>query len=117
MPWKSAPAISRRPVETEASLTWFHSADNHEIVDLYVVDRGETIDEAVPRQIGLLRGLLAPVLVLDAGSYDLYVTTAGEETILEGPVALDVARGDVLQAILLNRVDPALAEFRFIPLP
>ena len=113
----SAPAISRRPVETEASLTWFHSADNHEIVDLYVVDRGETIDEAVPRQIGLLRGLLAPVLVLDAGSYDLYVTTAGEETILEGPVALDVARGDVLQAILLNRVDPALAEFRFIPLP
>ena len=113
----SAQSVNRRSIETEARLTWFHSADNHEFVDLYVVDRGELIDEALPRQIGLLRGLLAPPIVLGAGSYDIYVTTAGEKTILDGPIAYDAALGDVHEAILLNRVDPALAEFRFIPLP
>ena len=114
-----APAlfINRRIIETEARLAWFHSAHNHEIVDLYVVDRGETIDETLPRQIRLLTGFLAPDLRLPAGNYDLYFTPAGETTILEGPVALDAQLGDVFEGILLNDVDPALAEFRFISTP
>lgn len=113
----SAQFISRRSVETEARISWFHSADNQELVDLYLVDRGESIDEALPRQVRLLRGFLAPPLRAVAGNYDLYITVAGEKTILDGPVALDLELGDIVEAILLDRVDPSLAEFRIIPLP
>jgi hypothetical protein len=89
----------RRPVETIARLTFFHSAINHEFVDLYVVDAGTTIDDVFPRLITATYGLQAPEIRLDAGSYEIYVTTAGEKTILDGPVSLEVALGDVFEAL------------------
>ena len=113
----SAIFVNRRPVETEATISWFHSADNQEFVDLYLVDRDVPIDDEFPRQINLLRGFQPPTLRSPAGSFDLYITVAGEKTILDGPVPLDLVLGDVVEAILLDRVDPSLAEFRIIPPP
>ena len=107
--------VDRRSVETIARLTFFHSAINHELVDLYVVDAGTTIDDVFPRLITATYGLQAPEIRLDAGSYEIYVTTAGEKTILDGPVSLEVALGDVFEAVLLDRVDPSLAEFKLFP--
>jgi hypothetical protein len=94
---------------------FFHSAINHELVDLYVVDAGTTIDDVFPRLITATYGLQASEIRLDAGSYEIYVTTAGEKTILDGPVSLEVALGDVFEAVLLDRVDPSLAEFKLFP--
>lgn len=107
--------VDRRSVETIARLTFFHSAINHEFVDLYVVDAGTTIDDVFPRLITATYGLQASEIRLDAGSYEIYVTTAGEKTILDGPVSLEVALGDVFEAVLLDRVDPSLAEFKLFP--
>ena len=107
--------VDRRSVETIARLTFFHSAINHELVDLYVVDAGTTIDDVFPRLITATYGLQASEIRLDAGSYEIYVTTAGEKTILDGPVSLEVALGDVFEAVLLDRVDPSLAEFKLFP--
>ena len=109
--------VNRRSIETEARIAWFHSADDHEFVDLYVVDRGETIDEALPRVINALRGLLAPEVRLVEGNYDLYFTPAGEKTILDGPIELDLQLGDVVEGVLLDDVDPTLADFRIISAP
>jgi len=107
--------IDRRSIETIARLTFFHSASNNLLVDLYVVDSGTTIDEAVPRQVLLQYGQQASALSLAEGSFDLYVTIAGEKTILDGPIPLDTVLGGVYEGMLLDRVDPALAEFRFFP--
>ena len=109
--------VDRRSVETSARLTFFHSAINHEFVDLYVVDAGTTIDDAFPRQVALNYGAQTAPVALNAGSYDVYITTIAEKTILAGPVSLEVALGDVFEAVLLDRVDPSLAEFRFLPPP
>jgi hypothetical protein len=107
--------VDRRPIETVARLTFFHSAINHDFVDLYVVEAGTTIDDVLPRQIALGYGLQTSAVGLEAGNYDIYVTTAGQKTILDGPVSLEAALGDVFEAVLLDRVDPSLAEFRLFP--
>lgn len=107
--------VDRRSIETIARLSFFHSAANHALVDLYVVDAGTSIEDALPRQIRLDYGLQTPSIALNAGSYDIYVTTAGETTVLDGPVSLELALGDVFEAVLLDRVDPSLAEFRLFP--
>jgi len=109
--------VDRRSIETTARLTFFHSAINNQSVDLYVVDSGEPIDEMFPRQILLPYGRQSPPLGLIAGSFDIYVTTAGEKTILDGPIPFDTVLGGVYEAVLLDRVDPALAEFKFLPAP
>lgn len=107
--------VDRRSVETAVRLTFFHSAVNHDLVDLYVVESGTSIDDSLPRQIGLGYGLQTPPVRLPAGSYDIYITTAGEKTILDGPIGLEAALGDVFEAVLLDRVDPSLAEFKLFP--
>ena len=110
-------AVDRRSIETIARLTFFHSASNHEFVDLYVVDAGTTIDDALPRQVGLSYGQQTPSIGLRAGNHDIYITTAGEKTVLDGPINLEMALGDVFEAVLLDRVDPSLAEFKLFPPP
>jgi hypothetical protein len=109
--------VDRRPIETIARLTFFHSAINNQVVDLYVVDSGETIDDKLPRQIQLPYRSQSQALALGAGSFDVYITTSGEKTILDGPVSLDTVLGGVYEAVLLDRVDPALVEFRILPPP
>jgi len=109
--------VDRRSIETIARLTFFHSASNHDFVDLYVVDAGTGIDDTLPRQIGLSYGLQTPSIGLRAGSYDIYITTAGEKTVLDGPISLEAALGDVFEAVLLDRVDPSLVEFKLFPPP
>lgn len=110
-------SIDRRSIETVARLTFFHSASNHSVVDLYVVGAGTTIDEQFPRQFAAAYGFQSPAIALDAGSYDIYLTTSGEKTVIDGPVRLDAALGDVFEAVLLDRVDPSLAEFKLFPPP
>lgn len=107
--------VDRRSIETIARLTFFHSAVNHSSVDLYIVDAGTTIDEALPRQIQLPYRQQTPALALAEGSFDVYITTSGEKTILDGPIPFDTVLGGVYEAVLLDRVDPAFAEFKFLP--
>jgi len=109
--------VDRRSRETEARLTFFHSASNHNFVDLYVIEAGASVEDSLPRQIGLGYGLQTQSVRLDAGSYDIYVTAAGEKTVLDGPISLEAALGDVFEAVLLDRVDPSLAEFKLFPPP
>ena len=109
--------VERRSIETVARLTFFHSASNHLLVDLYVVDTGTSIADVLPRQINLGYGLQSPAIGLSAGSYDVYLTPSGEKIVLDGPISLEAALGDVFEAVLLDRVDPALAEFKLFPPP
>lgn len=109
--------VDRRSIETIARLTFFHSAVNHPLVDLYVVDSGTTIDETLPRQIQLPYRQQTPAVALAGGSFDVYITASGEKTILDGPIPFDTVLGGAYEAVLLDRVDPALAEFKFLPAP
>lgn len=109
--------VDRRSIETIARLTFFHSAINNQLVDLYVVGADELIDEALPRQIFLAYGSQTGAIALTEGSFDVYITTSGEKTILDGPFRIDVSLGDVFQGVLIDRVDPTLAEFRIFPPP
>ncbi len=109
--------VDRRSVETVARFTFFHSAINNQLVDLYVVDADALIDEALPRQISLPYGRQTGSVTLAEGSFDVYITTSGEKTILDGPVRIDASLGDVFEGVLIDRVDPTLAEFKIFPPP
>jgi hypothetical protein len=109
--------FDRRPIETFAQLTFFHSSTNHRLVDLYVVDADATIDDTLPRAAGLVYLQQIPPIALNEGSRDIYITTSGEKTVVEGPIRLEAAFGDVYEAVLLDRVDPSLAELKFFPAP
>lgn len=106
----------RQTVATIAKLRIYHAALNHDELDLYIVNAGETIDEAT-RSARLIYSLQSGSLVLDAGNYDVYLTVVDEKTIVDGPITVDVQLGDNVEAVIFDTVDPATAEFRIVPAP
>ena len=63
---------------------------------------GVLIDEELPSLNNMTYLLPSPTLAYDTGSYDMYVTIAGEKTILAGPMQIDVVLGDVVEIILVD---------------
>jgi len=111
--------IDRRSIETVVRMSFVQLAANHELTDIYVVNRDTDIsDELVfPSFIGIPVNGAAIATQLLAGNYDLYLTTGGEKTVVAGPFQLDVALGDIVQLIAYDVDDTAFAEIVSIPLP
>ncbi len=108
----------RRSVETLVKFRLFHAAENHGLIDVYIVDAGTVIDEALPRLAQVSFPFPSFIVPLNPGSFDVYLTPTGDKTILlAGPLRIDPVLGDVIDAIALDTVDPASAEIRIIPRP
>ena len=107
----------RRSVETFVKFTILHAAANHDLVDFYLVEADADIAEFSPAFFGVPFATGPLDLTLAEGSFDLYLTVPGEKTIIAGPVRVDAALGDVIDAIALDTVDPATADIVLIPLP
>jgi hypothetical protein len=108
----------RRPAETLAKFSFFNSALNHPLVDLYIVRTGVDIADAIPRFILVSVGEVPRSITLDADSFEIYLTPAGEKDVITGPVALDTMLGDVIEYIAYDNVtDPMTADLVSIPLP
>ena len=87
----------RASQETLAQMSLYHSAIEAETLDMYIVERGESIaDDAFPSLSLINYGVPSSTTGLQAGSYDVYVTELFTKTVVGGPYELDVAHGDVV---------------------
>lgn len=108
----------RRSVETLTRFSFTHAAFNHPAVDLYVVEAGTALEDTLfPVFAGIPPGIPPVARDIDQGDLELYLTVAGEKTIIAGPIALTAALGDVFQYIAYDNVDPATADLVEISLP
>ena len=104
----------RRSISTFAKVRPFHAALQNDSLDFYIVDAGVPIDDELPR-IRMTYSFLSQFVPLDTGSYDIYATVAGDKTIVAGPTQIDVVLGDVVELVIVDTVDPATADFLFLP--
>lgn len=108
----------RASVSTYAKLQFFQSALDNEVIDVYLLEADATITE---EDNPLIRSLFTPTptapLPLLAGSYDMFVTPAAEQTVLAGPFRIDAANGDVINILILDTDDPAVPEIKFLADP
>jgi hypothetical protein len=109
--------VDRRSVETQVKFTLTHAAFNHPNVDFYIVEAGAGIEDTLPQFFNLQPGSLPASGKIDEGDLEMYVTVSGEKTIIEGPIAITTAFGDVLEYITYDNVDPATLDLVLIPLP
>ena len=105
----------RRSVSTIVKIRPYHAALNNNNIDFYIVDTGVLIDGESPVLSNMIYSLPSPTLAYDTGSYDMYVTIAGEKTILAGPLQIDVVLGDVVEIIFIDNTDPAVVDFLILP--
>lgn len=112
-------ARDRAPVDTNAKVSLFHSVFEVTSMDMYLVDRGETIaDDAVPTVSLIGYATSTSSLGLAADSYDVYLTEPFVKTILGGPYELDVALGDVVFLLAYDdELNPGSVLFGDVSLP
>jgi hypothetical protein len=108
--------INRSPVSTEARLQVFQASVNHPEVDVYAVGRDAGFEGT---GLTLSRLDLGEFNTISFGprELDLYIVTSGEDTVLAGPVPLDVNLGDFVELFIFDTVDPATVELRVVPAP
>jgi hypothetical protein len=107
----------RRSVETLVKLTFVHGANNHPLVDFYLVEAGTDINDVNPTFVRVAPGQSPPTVNPDAGDLEMYITVSGEKTIIAGPEPVTAAYGDVYEYISYDNVDPATADLVSIPTP
>lgn len=111
-------APDRRPIQTNARLSFIHTAVNHPAVDFYINDSGVPVEDNLPRLVNVPVGI-APITVnvVGEGDFDMYLTATGETVPIAGPFPINLAYGDVVNFISYDNVDPAIADLVLIPPP
>ncbi len=101
---------NRRSIETHAKLRLIQAAANFETLDLYLVDAGTDITDINPTFAGMPFGLATDFAAQAAGSYDFILTLPGEKVLIATPLQLDLLDGDVVEALMIDTVDPMIVE-------
>ncbi len=108
----------RAPVSVHAKLSVLQTSLDNDLVDVYLLAAGETIGED---DRPLLRSQFTPdlsaPLPIASDSYDLFVTVAGEQTPIAGPLRIDAADGDIVDVMILDSSDPAVPALAILPSP
>lgn len=103
-----------RSLETGARVSPFNASNNFNLVDIYAVEPGTSLDDALPIRSLLATGIASTSGVLPAGSFDLYVTASTEKLALAGPFSIDVVAGDVVDLVVLDSTDPTVVDVLFL---
>jgi len=101
---------NRRSIETHAKVRLIQAAANFETLDLYFVDAGTDITDINPTFPGMLFGFASDFAAQTAGSYDLILTLPDEKDPIATPLQLDLVEGDVVEALMIDTVDPTIVE-------
>jgi hypothetical protein len=111
-------APERAPTSTSARIRFFHAALNHDRFDAYVVARDALITEDdIPILRNAAYGIPAPIVNIQAGDQDVYLTVSGEQTLIAGPFQFDATLGSSIELLVVDTVDPATAEIIDITTP
>jgi hypothetical protein len=100
----------RRSVESFPKFRIIQAAANFPTLDFYFIDRDADITDLSPSLANLTLAFGTDFVSQDEGSHDIVLTLPGEKTIIAGPVPLDLANGDVVEAIFMDTVDPMVAD-------
>ncbi len=92
-----------RRITTESRVRIFHSSPAAGDVDIYVVGTGDPIDGLTPNFAGVPFGAETGYVPLAPGGYDVYVTEAGDQSMLVLPVvAVNLDAGGIYTAIAVD---------------
>ena len=107
-----------RSVETIAKLLVANTTQSNTLVDVYILQAGETIEEdTLPFLNGLVIGLSPITIPMPEGDFDIYVTPDDDTVPLAGPVPITTAFGEVWQMLIYENVDPAVVDVVINQLP
>lgn len=102
---------SRRSIFDAASVGFYNAIQNTPVVDIYLADAGSNFLDSRPIVNDATPSLSTSLAPLRPQAYDLYVVENQTNDVLLGPVAVDLSAGDVRRFVLVDTVDPNIADY------
>lgn len=99
-------ADNRRPLSGFAKLRMTFVSANIEEADVWLLTAGTDRADASPNFPGFDTQTSSGYLSLKTGEYELWITFGDDDTLAAGPVALDLAAGDVVELAIIDTADP-----------
>lgn len=100
----------RRSIDTHARVRFLQAASNFDQMDLYFVAAGTDIAELNPSLASIIPGFITDFLTQPARGYDVILTLPDDKTPIATPLVLDLVKGDVVELLILDTVDPMRAD-------
>lgn len=117
--WAGVRVVPNRALATNAAkIRMFQAALNHVLFDIYVVDRGVPLStDDIPLVRNAAFAVATPTILIPEGDVDLYLTVAGEQTVVSGPYPVDATLNSTVDLLIVDTVDPLFAEIVDVTLP
>ena len=104
-----------RPVSTFPLVRITNFSSNSSALDIYEVDPDTVLDDTVVARFGgAPPGISTNFFNTGTGMREFLITNNGDKTPISAPLDLDLANGDVIDAVILDTADPATVELRVI---
>ena len=86
----------------------YNAISDQEFIDVYLIEPGDSYDRETSRTLinNAQLGQLVNQFRTAPGVYELYIVRDSDDTILLGPVDIDLATGEVIQLITTDTADP-----------
>lgn len=100
----------RRSIETHSKLRFIQAATNFDPLDLYLIEADTDINNIAPMLASMTFGMAYEFVYKLANKYELILTLPGEKTPIATSQQLDLLAGDVVEVLILDTVDPMVAD-------
>ena len=97
---------STRPLFDAGRVGVVNTAQSFDFIDVYFVTSDSTFEDTFPRATNRLRSSNVGQFTLEADTYEVVITNSVDDTIVGGPFALTVERGDITQLVIVDSADP-----------
>jgi len=101
---------NRRSIETHSKLRFIQAATNFDPLDVYLIDDTTDINNTAPILPAMTFGVAHEFVHKLANKYDLILTLPDEKTPIATLQQLDLLAGDVVEVLILDTVDPMVAD-------
>jgi hypothetical protein len=104
-------ADEARALETFPVIRFTNMAVNSGVVNIYMLEPGTPITEdETPRYIALQGSADTGFFGITAGMHEITITSFGDIAPVSAPITIDVTNGDFVDIIILDTVDPTMAD-------
>ncbi len=104
-----------RPLETFPTIRFLNASVTTEILDIYMLPPGTSIEDTLLPYIRGLPSLLdTGFSAASEGMLELTITLLGEKTPIAPPVILDLADGDTVDTVIVDTVNPGMVELLIV---
>jgi len=99
-----------RPIADRTKIRFIQTSINQSGVDIYVVETGTDIEDAIPRFFNVTSLSNTGYTNVIERDYEVFVTVTLTKDILAGPFALSATDGDIVHFAIVDNVDPTILD-------